>query len=59
MYRITFTKFVRHFKRLPRSTQIRSDVLVGLLAIDFRNTRLHTKKLRGSNDWYSFRVGRD
>lgn len=60
MYKVTFTKtFVSHFKKLPRSVQIKADSLASFLAVDFRDTRLHTKKLHGNNDWFSFRVGRD
>lgn len=39
--------------------QMKTDTLVGLLAIDFRDSRLHAKKLHGIDDIYSFRIGRD
>jgi mRNA-degrading endonuclease RelE of RelBE toxin-antitoxin system len=60
MFRVVLEKtFVSHFKKLPRSIQVRTDELVSLLVVDFRDSRLHTKKLTGVRDVYSFRVGRD
>ena len=60
MFRVTYTKsFVSHFKKLPHSVQFKTDEHVSLLVIDFRDSRLHTKKLQGNLDLYSFRVGRD
>ena len=60
MFEVTFTRtFVRHFKSLPHSVQTKLDTLVGILAVDFRDSRLHTKKLNLDRDWYSFRVGRE
>ena len=59
MYAIVFTgAFVRHFKKLPHAVQLRADALTSLLAVDIRDSRLHTKKLHGI-DVFSFRVGRD
>ena len=60
MFRVTYTKsFVIHFKKLPHSVQIKTDEHVALLMIDFRDSRLHTKKLQNLVDLYSFRIGRD
>ncbi|HEC30592.1 MAG TPA: hypothetical protein ENI66_01085 [Candidatus Yonathbacteria bacterium] len=60
MFEIFLSKdFVTHFKKLPISAKKKTDSLVGLLGIDYRDSRLHTKKLHGDNDLYSFRVGRD
>lgn len=60
MYRIEATgAFVKSLKKLPRSVQGKAHILIGLLAIDYRDPRLHTKKLRGERVEYSFRVGRD
>jgi len=60
MFQITLSvTFVKHFKILPRVIQVKTDDLVSLLAIDFRDTRLHSKKLRLEDDIYSFKVGRD
>ena len=60
MFRVDFEKtFLNHLKRLPYSVQVKTDELVGLLSLDFRDSRLHTKKLSGVDDVYSFRIGRD
>lgn len=60
MFLVTYTKtFAKHFKTLPRSTKVKTDELTALLVIDFRDSRLHTKKLALEDDIYSFRVGRD
>jgi len=60
MFTVTFSRtFVRHFRMLPRTIQVKADMLVGVLAVDFRDSRLHAKKLQLDRDWYSFRVGRD
>ena len=60
MFTVTYTKpFVRHFKHLPTNTQNKVYDQIDLLVIDFRDSRLHTKKLRVSSDVYSFRVGRE
>jgi mRNA-degrading endonuclease RelE of RelBE toxin-antitoxin system len=60
MFRVTYTKsFVSHFKRLPYSVQIKTDTQVSMLMIDFRDSRLHSKKLQSHVDLYSFRIGRD
>lgn len=49
MYSVVFTKvFVNHFRKLPSSIQVKTDTLLGLFSIDFRDSRLHTKKLRGN-----------
>lgn len=60
MFKIVLgSKFIVHFKKLPISIKKKTDSLVGFLAIDYRDSRLHTKKLHGSNNFYSFRVNRD
>jgi mRNA-degrading endonuclease RelE of RelBE toxin-antitoxin system len=60
MFTVTYTKpFARHFKQLPVSTQNKIYDQIDLLVIDFRDSRLHTKKLKVAGDIYAFRVGRD
>ena len=60
MFKVTYTKsFLGHFKKLSHTNQVKTDTLVGLLTVDFRDSRLHTKKLHGIDDIYSFRIGRD
>jgi mRNA-degrading endonuclease RelE of RelBE toxin-antitoxin system len=44
---------------LPTATQVKVDELVDLLTVDFRDSRLHSKKLNLSIAIYSFRAGRD
>jgi len=60
MTNVSYTNtFVKHFRGLPKSVQLRADELVSLLCVDFRDSRLHTKKLVLDEDLYSFRIGRD
>ena len=60
MFVVTYTKtFVKHFRVLPKSVQVKVDVLVSLLIVDFRDSRLHVKKLLLDEDTYSFRIGRE
>ena len=60
MISISYTNaFLKHFRVLPKSVQIKGDELVSLLSVDFRDSRLHTKKLVLDEDIYSFRIGRD
>ena len=60
MYKIVFSKtFIQNLKKLPKRIHVKADMLMGLLAIDFRDPRLHTKKLHGNNSWYSFRINRE
>lgn len=60
MFKVSYTNlFVKHFRVLPRSVKIKGDELVSFLAVDFRDSRLHTKKLVLDDDIYSFRIGRD
>ncbi len=60
MFVVTYTKtFVKHFRVLPKSVQIKADELVSLLGVDFRDSRLHVKKLVLDEDIYSFRIGRE
>ena len=57
MFRVTYTKsFVSHFMKLPHTVQIKTDEQVSLLMIDFRDSRLHTKKLQSHENLYSFRI---
>lgn len=60
MYQIQATGvFKKSFDGLPDTIQKEVMKLVGLLAIDYRDPRLHTKKLHGTRIEYSFRVRRD
>lgn len=60
MTNVSYTNtFVKNFRVLPKSIRVKTDELVGLLSIDFRDSRLHTKKLVLDEDIYSFRIGRD
>ncbi len=60
MYTIATTEtFKKSFEKLPARTQSQAASLIELLSIDYRDPRLHTKKLRGGRLEYSFRTGRD
>jgi len=60
MFEILLSKdFVNHFRKLPAHAKRKADTLVGILSVDYRDSRLHTKKLHSDNDLYSLRVGRD
>jgi len=60
MYRIVFTaKSINSLKKLSKSIQKKTDVLVDILVIDYRDTRLRTKKLKTDKSLYSFRIGRE
>ncbi len=60
MFKIVFSKdFLKHFNKLSFKNRVVTDELIGFLAIDYRDSRLHVKKLHGANNFYSFRVGRD
>jgi len=57
MYRILFTaKSIQSFKKLPKIIQSKTDALIDLLVIDYRDSRLKTKKLNTYQSLYSFRI---
>jgi len=60
MTEIVFSRdFASHFKKLPTPVQSKTDNLIDLLSVDYRDSRLHTKKLHGENNLYSFRASYD
>ncbi|MBI5400994.1 MAG: type II toxin-antitoxin system RelE/ParE family toxin [Candidatus Yonathbacteria bacterium] len=60
MYEIQTTGvFNKSFDKLPKGAQKEVMVLLGILAIDYRDQRLHSKKLHGNLIEYSFRIRRD
>ncbi|TSC68137.1 MAG: hypothetical protein G01um101472_144 [Parcubacteria group bacterium Gr01-1014_72] len=60
MYRIcTTSSFRNSFEKLPASLRRQAVFLIGILAVDYRDPRLHTKKLHGNRVEYSFRLHRD
>jgi mRNA-degrading endonuclease RelE of RelBE toxin-antitoxin system len=60
MYRIIATSsFKKSFEILPKKIQMTTTKLIELLAIDYRDPRLHTKKLHGNRIEYSFRIHRE
>jgi mRNA-degrading endonuclease RelE of RelBE toxin-antitoxin system len=47
MYRVEFSgRSIKSLKKLPKYIQQKTDSLVDLLVIDYRDSRLGTKKLR-------------
>jgi mRNA-degrading endonuclease RelE of RelBE toxin-antitoxin system len=60
MYTIETTAlFKKSFAKLSKKVQNKCMSLITLLAIDYRDARLRTKKLKGGRIEYSFRVTRD
>ncbi|MEX0919056.1 MAG: type II toxin-antitoxin system RelE/ParE family toxin [Candidatus Paceibacterota bacterium] len=60
MYRILFTaKSIKSLKKLPKSIQAKTDLLVDILIIDYRDNRLKAKKLNTNQSLFSFRVTKD
>ena len=60
MMRVIFTtKSIRSLKKLPKGVQVKTDVMADILVVDYRDSRLKTKKLRTEESLYSFRIGRD
>ncbi len=60
MYEIqTTATFRKSFEKLPRGIQKKAHGLLEILAFDYRDARLHTKKLHGNRVEYSFRIYRD
>jgi len=60
MYKIEATTlFKKSFEKLPSRTQDKCKKLLSLLSIDYRDPRLHVKKLKGKRIEYSFRITRD
>lgn len=60
MYRILFTaKSLNSLKKLPTRIKNKADTLVDTLAIDYRDSRLMTKKLKTRQPLYSFRISRE
>lgn len=50
--------FKKNFDKLPNGIQRELVILLGFLAVDYRDPRLHTKKLQGLRIEYSFRIRR-
>ncbi len=60
MYEIRATNvFKKSFGKLPHGIQDEITLLAGILAIDYRDQRLHVKKLHSNRIEYSFRIRRD
>lgn len=60
MYKILFTsKSVKSLKKLPKFIQIKTDSLIDILVIDYRDNKLKTKKLNTIQPLFSFRVIKD
>jgi len=60
MYKILFTATsIKSLKKLPKTIQTKTDALIDVLVIDYRDTRLQTKKLHTSQSLISFRVSKD
>lgn len=60
MHKVTFTaKAINSLKKLPKTSLKKTNSLVDILVIDYRDNRLKTKKLRTEQSLYSFRIGRD
>jgi mRNA-degrading endonuclease RelE of RelBE toxin-antitoxin system len=60
MYRILFTdKSIKSLNKLPKSIQNKTDLLVDVLVIDYRDNRLKTKKLNTTQSLFSFRISQD
>jgi mRNA-degrading endonuclease RelE of RelBE toxin-antitoxin system len=60
MYRILFTdKSIKSLNKLPKSIQNKTDSLIDVLVIDYRDNRLKTKKLNTTEPLFSFRVSQD
>lgn len=60
MYKILFAnKSIKSLKKLPKSIQNKTDSLVDILIIDFRDNRLKTKKLNTILPLFSFRISKD
>lgn len=57
--KILYTKeFVKMLERLPKSIQALFLTQEDIFRKDWRDSRLHLKKLKGKTDAYSFRVTR-
>lgn len=52
-------RFKKQFDRLPARTQIQFKRQMKIFLLDWRDTRLHTKKLVGETAIYSIRITRD
>ena len=60
MSEVVFSRdFVNHFKKLPLHIRSKTDSLIDILSVDYRDSRLRTKKLHGENNLYSFRISHD
>ena len=60
MYRILFTeKSIKSLRKLPQSIQNKTDLLIDILVIDYRDNRLKTKKLNTTVALFSFRISQD
>jgi mRNA-degrading endonuclease RelE of RelBE toxin-antitoxin system len=52
-------EFAKRFSKLPRLVQEKIEQLIPFLLEDLRHSKLHTKKLQGTDELYSFRAGRE
>lgn len=60
MYRILFTDTsIKSLNKLPKLTQNKTDSLIDVLVIDYRDFRLKTKKLNTAEPLFSFRISQD
>ena len=60
MYKILFTNAsIKSLQKLPKSIQEKTDSLVDILVIDYRDSRLKTKKLNTVQSLFAFRVSQD
>ena len=60
MHKILFSDTsVKSLKKLPKSIQLKTDSLIDILVIDYRDARLKTKKLNTVQSLFSFRISRD
>jgi mRNA-degrading endonuclease RelE of RelBE toxin-antitoxin system len=60
MNRILFTeKSIKSFKKLPKPIQNKAEILFNIVATDYRDSRLKTKKLNTISPLFSFRISQD
>jgi mRNA-degrading endonuclease RelE of RelBE toxin-antitoxin system len=60
MYKIYFTeKSIKSLNKLPKTIQNKTDSLIDVLVIDYRDNRLKTKKLNTVEPLFSFRISQD
>lgn len=60
MIDIIFTSSaLKSVRKLPKTIQSKIEESLEILSIDWRDSRLHVKKLNHKHSLFSFRVGRD